>query len=188
MSIVLRKALYRYKTRLPGHGMTPLSKVSSGKGFSNSLSIQTIVQLDNMANEHVPSPATTRSGDQILLFNVWVPIGKALTASTDVPSTFTVTTKTTSTLPPPTPPPQQSIVHQDIWNSRRFCNSDVCYHDPEKFEHVGPIVTTLHGGNNTTRMIKRFTMADDLKESSKITQVKGTKFKDHYIMYKEINA
>ncbi|GJS11071.1 hypothetical protein Tco_0367867 [Tanacetum coccineum] len=58
----------------------------------------------------------------------------------------------------------------------------------EKYEHAGPKVTTLHGGNTTTRMIKRFTVADDLKESSKITQVKGTKFKDHYIMYKEINA
>ncbi|GJY67771.1 retrovirus-related pol polyprotein from transposon TNT 1-94 [Tanacetum coccineum] len=58
----------------------------------------------------------------------------------------------------------------------------------KKCEHACPKVTTLHGGNTTTRMIKRFTMADDLKESSKITQVKGTKFKDHYIMYKEINA
>ncbi|GJY19395.1 integrase, catalytic region, zinc finger, CCHC-type containing protein [Tanacetum coccineum] len=29
-----------------------------------------------MANEHVPSSATTRSDDQILLFNAWVPIGK----------------------------------------------------------------------------------------------------------------
>ncbi|GKB08276.1 hypothetical protein Tco_0836560, partial [Tanacetum coccineum] len=53
---------------------------------------------DNMANEHVPSPATTRSDDQILLFNAWVLIGKALTASADVPSSFTVTTETTSTL------------------------------------------------------------------------------------------
>ncbi|GJX17336.1 hypothetical protein Tco_0218168 [Tanacetum coccineum] len=69
---------------------------------------------DNMANEHVPSPATTRSDDQILLFNAWVPIGKALTASADVPSSFTVTTETTSTLPPPPPPPQQSTVHRDI--------------------------------------------------------------------------
>ncbi|GJY27751.1 hypothetical protein Tco_0403518 [Tanacetum coccineum] len=89
----------------------------------------------NMANKHVPSPATTRSDDQILLFNAWVPIGKgnhvldlqkkqrnlifrslwktlcntnffrALTASADVPSSFTVTTETTSTLPPPPPPP-----------------------------------------------------------------------------------
>ncbi|GJW12925.1 hypothetical protein Tco_1578752 [Tanacetum coccineum] len=71
--------------------------------------------VDNMANEHVPSPATTRSDDQIRLFNAWVPIGKALTASADVPSSFTVTTETTSTLPPPPPPPQQSTVHQDIW-------------------------------------------------------------------------
>ncbi|GKA42800.1 reverse transcriptase domain-containing protein [Tanacetum coccineum] len=69
-----------------------------------------------------------------------------------------------------------------------FRNSDVCYHDPEKCEHAGPMVTTLQRGNTTTRMIMRFTMADDLKESSKITQVKETKFKDHYIMYKEINA
>ncbi|GJU05714.1 hypothetical protein Tco_1122144 [Tanacetum coccineum] len=69
-----------------------------------------------------------------------------------------------------------------------FRNSDVCYHDLEKCEHAGLMVTILHGGNTTTRMIKRFTAADDLKESSKITQVKGTKFKDHYIMYKEINA
>ncbi|GKD33313.1 hypothetical protein Tco_1248822 [Tanacetum coccineum] len=67
---------------------------------------------DNMANEHVNSPATTRSDDQILLFNVWVPIGKALTALTNVPSSFIVTTETTSTLPPP---PQQSTVHRDIW-------------------------------------------------------------------------
>ncbi|GKC81879.1 hypothetical protein Tco_1137596, partial [Tanacetum coccineum] len=58
----------------------------------------------------------------------------------------------------------------------------------KKCEHAGLKVTTFHGGNTTTRMIKGFTVADDLKESSKITQVKGTKFKDHYIMYKEINA
>ncbi|GJS63574.1 hypothetical protein Tco_0678138 [Tanacetum coccineum] len=35
-------------------------------------------------------------------------------------------------------------------------------------------------------MIKRSIMADDLKESSKITQVKGTMLKSYYIMYKEI--
>ncbi|GJX60819.1 MAK10-like protein, partial [Tanacetum coccineum] len=141
---------------------------------------------DNMAIEHVPSPATTRSDDQILLFNAWAPIGKALTASTDVPSTFTVTTKTTSTLPPLTPPPQQSTVHQDIWSvltdpkiyikmdvvvpdSSRdvFRNSYVCHHDMTKCEHAGPKVTTSHGGITTTRMIKRFNVADDLKESSK---------------------
>ncbi|GJY89448.1 hypothetical protein Tco_0504644 [Tanacetum coccineum] len=69
---------------------------------------------DNMANEHVPSPATTRSDDQILLFNAWVSIGKALTASADAPSSFTTTTETTSTLPPPPPPLQQSTVHRDI--------------------------------------------------------------------------
>ncbi|GJQ93366.1 hypothetical protein Tco_0004505 [Tanacetum coccineum] len=34
-------------------------------------------------------------------------------------------------------------------------------------------------------MIKRFTADDDLKESSKITQVQGTKLKDHYLMYKD---
>ncbi|GJX09039.1 hypothetical protein Tco_0198898 [Tanacetum coccineum] len=70
---------------------------------------------DNMANEHVPSPATIRSDDQILLFNAWVPIGMALTALADVPSSFIVTTKTTSTLPPLPPSPQQSTVHRDIW-------------------------------------------------------------------------
>ncbi|GJV90601.1 hypothetical protein Tco_1538414 [Tanacetum coccineum] len=37
----------------------------------------------------------------------------------------------------------------------------------------------------TTRMIKRFTVADDLKESSKIIQVKGTMLKDHYLPYKD---
>ncbi|GJR03339.1 hypothetical protein Tco_0526323 [Tanacetum coccineum] len=31
---------------------------------------------NNIANKHVPSPATRRSDDQILLFNAWVPIGK----------------------------------------------------------------------------------------------------------------
>ncbi|GJW91876.1 hypothetical protein Tco_0169429 [Tanacetum coccineum] len=36
-----------------------------------------------------------------------------------------------------------------------------------------------------TRMIKRFTVADDLKESSKIIQVKGTMLKDHYLPYKD---
>nr|GEU93288.1 copia protein [Tanacetum cinerariifolium] len=56
---------------------------------------------DNIANENVPSPATTRSDDQILLYNEWVPIGKA-------------TTKTTSRLPPLPPPLQQSTVHRDI--------------------------------------------------------------------------
>ncbi|GJR87971.1 hypothetical protein Tco_0211982 [Tanacetum coccineum] len=50
---------------------------------------------------------------------------------------------------------------------------NACYHDPEKCEHAGPKVTTSHGGITTTRMIKRFTVADDLKESSKITQANG---------------
>ncbi|GJZ34705.1 hypothetical protein Tco_0580522 [Tanacetum coccineum] len=66
-----------------------------------------------------------------------------------------------------------------------FRNSDACDHDPEKYEHAGSKVTTIHGGNTTTRMIKRFTMADDLKESSKIIQVKGTMLKDHYLPYKD---
>nr|GEX99468.1 hypothetical protein [Tanacetum cinerariifolium] len=38
----------------------------------------------------------------------------------------------------------------------------------------------------TARMIKRFTMADYLKESSKITQVEGTMLKDHYINVQDI--
>ncbi|GKC26933.1 hypothetical protein Tco_1034227 [Tanacetum coccineum] len=63
------------------------------------------LSADNMANEHVPSPATTRSDDQILLFNaLGVDWKGALTASADAPSSFTTTTKTTSTLPPPPPP------------------------------------------------------------------------------------
>ncbi|GJV49355.1 retrovirus-related pol polyprotein from transposon TNT 1-94 [Tanacetum coccineum] len=60
---------------------------------------------DNMANRNVPSHATIRSDDQIMLFNAWMPIGKALTASADVPSSFITTTKTKSTLPPLPPPP-----------------------------------------------------------------------------------
>ncbi|GKB13499.1 hypothetical protein Tco_0847422 [Tanacetum coccineum] len=55
-------------------------------------------------------------------------------------------------------------------------------------EHAGPNVTTSHGGHTSTRMIWRFTVADDLKECSKITQVKGTMLNDYYNMYKEINA
>ncbi|GJZ91414.1 putative ribonuclease H-like domain-containing protein [Tanacetum coccineum] len=50
---------------------------------------------------------------------------------------------------------------------------------------VGLKVTTLHGGNTTTRLIKRFTMADDHNESSKITQVKGTTLKDYYKIKEE---
>ncbi|GJV29200.1 RNA-directed DNA polymerase, eukaryota, reverse transcriptase zinc-binding domain protein [Tanacetum coccineum] len=57
-----------------------------------------------------------------------------------------------------------------------FRNSDACYHDPEKCEHAGPKVTTSHGGNTTTRRIKRFTVDDDLKESSKITQTVRSKW------------
>ncbi|GJR37287.1 hypothetical protein Tco_1212971 [Tanacetum coccineum] len=72
--------------------------------------------------------------------------------------------------------------------SKSFRNSDEYNHDPEKCEHVGLKVTTSYGGNNTTKMIWRFTMADDLKECSKITQVKGTMLKDYYSMYKVINA
>ncbi|GKE17598.1 retrovirus-related pol polyprotein from transposon TNT 1-94 [Tanacetum coccineum] len=34
-------------------------------------------------------------------------------------------------------------------------------------------------------MIKRFKVDGDLKESSKITQVQGTKLKDHYLMYND---
>nr|GEU53493.1 putative reverse transcriptase domain-containing protein [Tanacetum cinerariifolium] len=76
---------------------------------------------DNITNENVPSPVSTRSDDQILLFNVWVSIGKDLTALADVPSSFTATTKTISTLPPPPPPLQQSTVHRDI-----LCLEIVC--------------------------------------------------------------
>ncbi|GJZ82037.1 retrovirus-related pol polyprotein from transposon TNT 1-94 [Tanacetum coccineum] len=75
-------------------------------------------------------------------------------------------------------------IPDDLQHSFRI--SDVYYHDPEMCEHACLMVTILHGGNNTTKMINRFIVADDLKESSKITQVKGTKFKDHYIMYKEL--
>ncbi|GJV70995.1 hypothetical protein Tco_1490990 [Tanacetum coccineum] len=53
-----------------------------------------------------------------------------------------------------------------------FRNSDEYNHDPEKCEHAGSKVTTSHEGNNSTRMIWRFTVANDLKECSKITQVK----------------
>ncbi|GJW15010.1 retrovirus-related pol polyprotein from transposon TNT 1-94 [Tanacetum coccineum] len=49
-----RRALYK---RLPGRGR--------------------MLQVDNMANENVPAPAPTRSDDQILPFNAWVPIGKS---------------------------------------------------------------------------------------------------------------
>ncbi|GJT46618.1 reverse transcriptase domain-containing protein [Tanacetum coccineum] len=69
-----------------------------------------------------------------------------------------------------------------ITSSRQssFRNSDEYNHDPKKCEHAGPKVTTSHEGNNTKRMIWRFTVADDLKECSKITQVKGTMLKDYY--------
>ncbi|GJR33844.1 putative reverse transcriptase domain-containing protein [Tanacetum coccineum] len=50
-------------------------------------------------------------------------------------------------------------------------------------EHAGLNITTSHGGHTSTRMIWRFTVADDLKECSKITQVKGTTLKDYYSMY-----
>ncbi|GJY94245.1 hypothetical protein Tco_0510606, partial [Tanacetum coccineum] len=52
-----------------------------------------------------------------------------------------------------------------------FRNSDEYHHDPEKCEHASPKVTTSHGGNTATGMIWRCTVADDLKECSKITQV-----------------
>ncbi|GJX95354.1 ribonuclease H-like domain-containing protein [Tanacetum coccineum] len=132
-----------------------------------------------MANEHVPSPATTRSDDQILLFNAWVSIGKALTTSADAPSSFTTTTETTSTLPPPPPLLQQSIVHRDIRNrvttyavriTWLIADIEDKYHGPKKYEHASPNVTTSHGGNTATGMIWRCTVADDLKECSKITQ------------------
>ncbi|GJT52433.1 hypothetical protein Tco_0978590 [Tanacetum coccineum] len=55
----------------------------------------------------------------------------------------------------------------------------------KKCEHAGLKVTTSHGGNTTARMIKRFNVADDLNESSKITQVKGTMLKDHYLSYND---
>ncbi|GKB14690.1 hypothetical protein Tco_0848613 [Tanacetum coccineum] len=69
-----------------------------------------------------------------------------------------------------------------------FRNSDEYNHDPEKYEHAGPKVTTSHECNDTTRMIWRFTVADDLEECLKFTQVKGTMLKDYYGMYKGINA
>ncbi|GJT11964.1 hypothetical protein Tco_0859006 [Tanacetum coccineum] len=52
-------------------------------------------------------------------------------------------------------------------------------------EHAG-----LKGHNITWSKIllqdfKRFTVADDLKETSKITQVKGTMLKDHYLSYND---
>nr|GEU32945.1 integrase, catalytic region, zinc finger, CCHC-type, peptidase aspartic, catalytic [Tanacetum cinerariifolium] len=76
---------------------------------SSTIIDQDVPSANNIANENVPSLATTSSDDQILLFNAWVPIGKA-----DVPSSFTAITKTKSTLLPPPPPLQQSPVHRDI--------------------------------------------------------------------------
>ncbi|GJR28240.1 integrase, catalytic region, zinc finger, CCHC-type containing protein [Tanacetum coccineum] len=55
---------------------------------------------DNMANEHVPYPATTKSDDQILLFNAWVSIGKALTESADALPAYIVQMKQHQTIPP----------------------------------------------------------------------------------------
>ncbi|GKE19748.1 hypothetical protein Tco_1431260, partial [Tanacetum coccineum] len=69
-----------------------------------------------------------------------------------------------------------------------FHNSDVCYHDPEKCEHVGPKVTTSHGSNTTTRMIWRFTVDDDLKENSKITQGLLEYYEDEGAMNRRNNA
>ncbi|GKB37849.1 hypothetical protein Tco_0882791 [Tanacetum coccineum] len=59
---------------------------------------------------------------------------------------------------------RQRVEDFQLGNSRRFYNSDEYNHDPEKCEHAGPKVITSHEGNNTTRMIWRFTVADDLKE------------------------
>nr|GEW17077.1 retrovirus-related Pol polyprotein from transposon TNT 1-94 [Tanacetum cinerariifolium] len=81
---------------------------------SSSPKRRLFLTTDNIANENVSSPATTRFDDQILLFNAWVSIGKALTALADVLSSFTATTKTTSTLPPPPPQPQQSTGNQTL--------------------------------------------------------------------------
>ncbi|GJZ73511.1 hypothetical protein Tco_0637657, partial [Tanacetum coccineum] len=77
-----------------------------------------------------------------------------------------------------------------------FHNSDEYNHDPEKCEHVGLKVTTSHEGNNTTRMIWRFTMADDLKEmlqrshKSKELMLKATTMglKDLHNWYQSLGA
>ncbi|GKA16701.1 hypothetical protein Tco_0696538 [Tanacetum coccineum] len=79
----------------------------------------------------------------------------------------------------------RDIDYRLLQRTECFCNSDACYYDPEKYEHASPKVTTSHGGNTTTRMIWRFIVDDDLKENSKITQVKGTKLKDYYLQYKD---
>ncbi|GJX41642.1 hypothetical protein Tco_0256632 [Tanacetum coccineum] len=74
-------------------------------------------------------------------------------------------------------PSDTQVFHNDDGNptranikqALRFCNSDACYHDPEKCKHASPKVTTSWKQYFTTRMIKRFTVADDLKECSRIT-------------------
>ncbi|GJR54038.1 retrovirus-related pol polyprotein from transposon TNT 1-94 [Tanacetum coccineum] len=60
-----------------------------------------------------------------------------------------------------------------------YQNSDEYYHDPEKCEHANPKVTTSHGGNTATGIIWRCTVADDLKECSKITQHLDTRANSH---------
>ncbi|GJR49429.1 hypothetical protein Tco_1399950 [Tanacetum coccineum] len=65
-------------------------------------------------------------------------------------------------------------------NSEKSCIKEKC-------EACGSKVTNHMKATLQTRMIKKFTVADDLKESSKITQGhKGTKFKDHYIVYNDL--
>ncbi|GJT67085.1 hypothetical protein Tco_1018565 [Tanacetum coccineum] len=130
-----------------------------------------------MANENVPSPATTRSDDQILLFNAWVPIGKGnhvldLQKKQRNPIFRSMwilcITQTSSELSLHQlmflPALQRQLKqHQHFHHhhlhynnqqfieifGRSFRNSDACYYDPEKYEYVGPKVTTSQEGNTS---------------------------------------
>ncbi|GJU99576.1 hypothetical protein Tco_1328847 [Tanacetum coccineum] len=64
MSSVVRRSLKKETSTLGE--IVSLNYIKSNKNVIN-----------NMANENIPTPAPTRSDDQILPFNAWVPIRKS---------------------------------------------------------------------------------------------------------------
>ncbi|GJV85140.1 hypothetical protein Tco_1525038 [Tanacetum coccineum] len=123
---------------------------------------------DNMANEHVPSPATTRSDDQILLFNAWVSIGKGqhvldLPKKQDEPNQHTLSgTRIPTILPEPEGSTQDTPIDKvevrrlkpDTYYGNLFNKNLLNMNLPD---HKGPSPHGFRGLLSPTRLSERMT-------------------------------
>ncbi|GKB22525.1 retrovirus-related pol polyprotein from transposon TNT 1-94, partial [Tanacetum coccineum] len=141
----------------------------------------------HLAIENVPAPSPTSSDEQILpSVDVFVILTTNFFRERNeifipfIRYSFLRSRQSRRDLPRDNPLVSVEVLRYDYKRSNVIVRTEmelILEHtQQETCDHAGPKVTTSHGSNTSQqRMLKRFTVADDLKECSNITQVKGTK-------------